>query len=78
MKKTPKKHDSAQLELEADNRANLICRKYPGDRLFDAARQAGMNITDIDTWYTCAKYLAVQELKREIPTEFHPAWFRRY
>ncbi len=73
-----KKYDSASIELEKDRLVTMISRKYPGDRLFEKARQAGMSIGEDDTWFTVASFLAVQELKREIPTEYHPAWFRRY
>ena len=73
-----KKYDSASIELEKDRRVTMLSRKYPGNRLFEAARRAGMSIGEDDTWHTAASFLAVQELKREIPAESHPAWFRRY
>lgn len=79
MKKTPKKYESVELELELDRRVPKISRKYPNDEaMFDAARKAGMNIGKYDTWHTAATFIAVRELKREVPAEFHPAWFGRY
>lgn len=79
MNKPPKQYESVMLELELDRRVPKISRKYPNDEaMFAAARRAGMSIGEYDTWHTCATFLAVQELKREVPTEYHPAWFRRY
>ena len=73
-----RKYDSASTEMEKDRRVTILSRQYPGDSLSEAARRAGMGIGEDDTWFTAASFLAVQELKREIPAEFHPAWFGRY
>lgn len=76
---TMKKYDSASIELEKDRRVTEISRQYPNEGLmFAAARRAGMSIGEYDTWHTAATFIAVRELKREIPAEFHPAWFGRY